>query len=497
MRNLRTGFLFAFIVLLVGSVAWAFATPLTATPDEPSHIVRAVAVAHGEIAPVGLDSEGRQLFHVPAGYANIQQWPHCFAHKPSHDAACQAPVRGKSGTATTYSTAGLYNPLYYAIVGWPSLIFHDPAVAIYAMRILTAVVSSAMAAGAFIFLTVLMGRRRAALVIAGTVTPMVLFLSASVNPNAWEITGGMLLLTSLCALLLREQSSRSRTVALTTVAVSAAIVANMRGVSPLWVAVIGVLVLLLTPGARLAALARRKGAWIAVGVVVLTALISVAWTAAAGAFTLKGDFRGGNTWTAGKVLLYMLQRTLFETGYVGVFGWTDVGAPLVAVVLLGCIVPVIAVLAFAFGRRRAVLVLALAVVAWLVLPALIQLMYFRSAGIIWQARYTMILYVTIGILGAVIASSRHPVGQRWGRLAAVVGGIVTFAHAYTFLIVLARYTRGTKATIWEALSAPAWQPPGGILLWFLVTVACGVAFTAFVVRRDDHHDIAMTMEDRL
>jgi hypothetical protein len=118
----------------------------------------------------------------------------CFAFHSDVSAACSAPMPGDPADIVDAPTsAGLYNPVYYVLVGWPTLLVGDDS-GIFMMRALGAVLTSL-----FLAFTVMIayGTRRNAIPLAGlavALPPMLLFLGGSVNPNAVEITGTLAVL---------------------------------------------------------------------------------------------------------------------------------------------------------------------------------------------------------------------------------------------------------------------------------------------------------------
>ena len=113
--------------LFVMCALWAIATPAMSSPDEPSHTVKAVAVARGEFSgvqgprPTTWTIPGAlTTVQVPADYAVVGGL-NCYALMPEHDASC---IPGLPSDHTTlvdaYTAAGHYPPLYYLLVGWPS-----------------------------------------------------------------------------------------------------------------------------------------------------------------------------------------------------------------------------------------------------------------------------------------------------------------------------------------------------------------------------------------
>ena len=68
-------------------------------------------------------------------WTNLQA---CYARQPDVSADCIKDVPGNPWTTVrTTTTAGLYIPVYYVLVEWPSIIFQDSS-GVFAMRFVSA-----------------------------------------------------------------------------------------------------------------------------------------------------------------------------------------------------------------------------------------------------------------------------------------------------------------------------------------------------------------------
>lgn len=111
---LRT-FFASWILLSVIAVLWSLATPLAAVPDEPAHVMKAAFVVRGEF--IGRLSSFGSYVDLPryVHWTNLQA---CYARQPDVSADCIKDVPGNPWTTVlTTTTAGLYNPVYYVLVG--------------------------------------------------------------------------------------------------------------------------------------------------------------------------------------------------------------------------------------------------------------------------------------------------------------------------------------------------------------------------------------------
>lgn len=446
------------------SLLWAIATPLGASPDEPAHIIKAAAVAHGEFT--GTPSEGTTVVQVPQYIA----WTHaqtCYAFADDESAACSPAVPEPTGAIVeSTTTAGLYNPVYYLVVGWPSLVF-DNSVGVYVMRAVSGALSTL-----FLALTALMmcSWRRPALPLAGLgvlMTPMMLFLSASVNPNAVETTGTVAVLVAMISILLNDRRDLLAERSAILVA-SALFAANARGLSPLWLAVVVLAPLLLVGWDGLRELLRTRAVIVAiVGVAIVTAFAGV-WLLATNSLGRAISDPDGIIYPgAGSPpisgFIWALESTPeFVLHMIGLFGWMDTAAPfgVAAVWVTAMLTLVIGAVTVLRGKTLKVFLVLLA--AAILLPPIVQGLYVNSGGYIWQGRYNLpLVLATLAAATAFLSPYlpvRHPIVRRvWG--CAVI--LMAAAHLYVFAWVLRRYAVGLDGSWQQTFRTPEWSAPGG------------------------------------
>lgn len=475
----------AWILLFVLSAAWSMATPIAAAPDEPAHLIKAASVARGQF--IGESASGGQIVQVPRYIAHTHAQT-CFAFQPDTTAACSERVEGDPWTSVdAQTTAGLYNPVYYLLVGWPTLIAHD-ASGIYLVRLASAAVSSLFLALAFSLIARWRRPGLALLGLATAVTPMVLFLGGTVNPSSLETTAILTVGVGMLSIVLhpRDDLLPARTI---VVIVAAAVALNTRGLSPAWVALAVFAPLILARGPQLTALLRTT--------VVRTAIILVA---AATAFALVW-LVGSNSLAAGIAppseivetpstgpaagFLSVLERTFgLGQNMIGVFGWLDTPAPLAVFFIWSVFVGALALVAFVVLRGRQLLLAVALTVSVLVVPAVIQAFYITGGGFIWQGRYTLPAFVCLVVALAALLGDRleDAVASYLPRLAAIVLGLWATAQAYAFLTVLRRYAIGAEGTWAELVRSPEWVPPGGLYLWSGL-FAAALVVTVFAIQR--------------
>jgi hypothetical protein len=450
-----------------------FATPINGAPDERDHLLRAAAVARGElVARNGAYVRGTgALVAAPASLSALTAPASCFMFQPQRTADCaRLPTNPPAGVRPQPSGAGRYFPLYYGIVGLPLLTF-DWIQGFYLTRLLSMLVNAALLASAFASAALW---RRSPLLVTGlyaAVTPMVLFLSGAVNPNSWEISSAICVWTSSLALLLAEdRSDDSRLLA--RIGVAALLLVCLRGLSPLWLALALLLVAAVAIKDRTLEVLRWPAttAWLA-AILVVTAGALI-WTVQFGVLEIGRPAVPGRLGLPDLIETSVLRVPGRVQEMVGLFGWLDTPSPAVtpllwsagvgAVVLLG--------LAGAAGLPRAGLIAA--VLLTIAVPIAAEVPGANAFGFAWQGRYTLPLAVGVPILGGAAAGVGATLGPRAAiRLTAWLAILLGVANFAAFWWMLLRYQVGVGRGL-NALEG-SWHPPGGSLL-ILVVYAVGL-----------------------
>ena len=275
-RPLRV-FTVSFVLVFLNMAAWSLASPLFASPDETTHTVRAVALVHGQLigTPVGGSSSPITSVTVPASIADGGRYAGCFAFKISVPASCARPLTASTRPVKTNTSAGRYPPLYYAIVGIPSLA-SDSSTGIYLMRLVSAALSALFVALAFMSICVWSRRTFMLVGVLLAVTPMTMFLGGVVNPNGAEICAALCMWTAGLILVLERADAPPRGLLIVLTA-STVMLMLSRGISPLWVGLILVVLAVLAGRRTLVQLLRHPSLRVPIAVVVLSAIVAVAW----------------------------------------------------------------------------------------------------------------------------------------------------------------------------------------------------------------------------
>jgi hypothetical protein len=502
-----TGFL-AFFAL---SVAWALATPLTAVPDEPAHIVKAAATVRGQLdgPPVIVDSvtngvTTRQIltgYKVPAEYAQLPDMFRCYVFHKNQPASCAAPMTGANGDAKgealVGTSAGGNNPAYYLAVGWTSLLSHGEF-GVYLMRLVSALLCSAFLASAVA--TVMEAKRRRGTLLLGLVaaaTPTALFLNGSVNPNGIEVSSGILVWCALLGLL-TDPRAELVTRRLARAAIGSVVLVEVRPLGPVWVLGIVACTLLVGQVGELRRLLRRPATWIGSAVVTAATLVASAWS-------LHSNVLITATVNYPQYTFVKAARHTFDLSWgfldaqIGRFGWLDVSPPYGLNQTWELLILALAVLAFLRSRRRERIALLGLGAAILLVPVLAQAKQAAHLGYIWQGRYLLAVSVGLPLLATTILAQRTLAdrdpesGSRFGSgiglaiARRIAGPRWVYGTLTVFLLVgftifyapLRRYAVGADGPLFSL--SPDWSPPGGILVPIVLYLLGAAVLAAMVV----------------
>ena len=473
-----------FVLVTVLSGLWGLANPPFAAPDEPAHVKRAVALDHGELTGKSLSPRllrnlrgdtSNLVVRVPAVYATAQ--PACFAFKPNTSAACLL-VGGSSRDVDTLTTAGRHPPAYYAVVGVASLVSSPGSGTLYLMRLIGAAMTGAFVATAMTALQRTTAPRLIATGLLVAITPMVLFVSSAVTPSVPEIAAALALWVS-GLVLVSQTNERVDKRLVTAVGISASVLALSRQLSPLWLGLIALSMLLFATRGSVRNLARSSWARLWGVIVAACALAQIGWVLVVKPLdaTLLGRKRIDVPYSE-------IVRATFGATFgqyremIGLFGWLDTTSPALTYLLWTVAIAFLFLLAVMVARRRHILLLLMLVITTVVAPVALQIPAYRDVGaVFWQGRYTLPLAVGIPILAAMsIASTER--GRRLAepRVSWAIGGIVVIGSTLAFAQNLRRYTVGYNGDVWYWLR-PQWSPPISPLL---LTAGYVIAFVAFV-----------------
>lgn len=465
--------------LMLLASAWTLSNPLMAAPDEPAHVIKAAAVVRGQL--LGPDVPGGNRVEVPYLYNLTQAYPSCYMFVPEETGVCDPPLGAELDVPSQVPTpAGRYNPLYYAVVGLPTLLPPSDGV-LYSMRLLSAALCTFLLA---LGMRALAQSTRATWVVPGVaagLTPMVVFLTSTVNPAAIEIAAAFALWCQLLALL-RHPDPRLVPSRMAWVAVTTTFLVNSRGLSLLYCAVIVGVTLLLSRWSTFLAVVRDRRSWPSFAVIVVACLAAAGWVVGTNSLGSGGaelhpelGFRA-----AARISFFDWDR--YVVNMVGQFGWMDTSLASWVLMTFAAGAGAVLVLAVAVGSWRERAVLALIVGITFVLPVLVHASQARYLGIIWQGRYILPVAIGLPIVAGFVLLRRTqglqtplaaPVQAVGTAVATVVGAVLAVTQLAAFATNLHRYVNGTDGG-WTFLAPDAWLPPAPLP----VVIALGLAATA-------------------
>ena len=487
-RGTRWCLLFGLLFVVIGS--WSLASPLFAYPDEAAHVIKAEAVVRGQL--LGRDASTRRgrfvlpfrAVQVPGVLSNAGVTQVCYSSNLRQPASCAAPLRGPDHPVTLVTHVGAYPPLYYLVVGLPSLAAPGTS-GIYLMRLLSGALSAAFLATALV--TSLTSRRPRPRLLALFVvtTPLVLYMASAVNPSGLEITSAICLWAS--GLALTSGVRDDRRLLIWQVGISSVVLVSMRGLSPLWLVLIVLGLLVVADRSTLRDLARRADVRWWGAVIGFFTVLAAAWIIAAGATRLAGytypsSASTGYLWGQAVGSTWMWLKGLVGTvGLVPNSSLIDVHATVPEFVLTVWLLAVVALVAAAWpaGSRRSRQVVAALIAAYLVIPVALTVAEDRSVGPVWQSRYILPLVAGVPLIAAAMIADRDKYGRPWLDRAALVGvGLLGSAEILMFLANLRRFMVGVGGPI-DFLHGP-WQPPVPAALLVVVGVVAELSLVAFL-----------------
>jgi hypothetical protein len=429
---------------------WAFAIARYGGPDEPAHIIRAAAVAQGDLVgqPVAGLEPGYRKVTVPTALATGD--PACYRHDRSITADC-AVAGAPAGTVVVATSAGAAPPWYYVIVGAIArllsngrsvLAYRMAAVLLYATILGHAVARASRYGGsAWMFVAL---------------TPPAWFLIGVVGTSGIEI--------ALVVLALVEAVGRFHVrdgpPSLARVTVPLAICLLLRPA-----AIIDVILVALVVGPTLPRPANRRRVIQLVAPFIVVGIASVAWNRWTG--LVFSDHRTADSDPLASALRRSL-RGIPTTAHqaVGALGWNEFYAPVLAQVVWVATLALAAywVLTNSSSRWWHVRWVAVA----LLLPTILEILVHRQIGPIWQGRYSIVFAI-----GGVLYAGRCIRPPRTMMRAVVVAA--AGAEVLTMWHTLRRYMVGLSGS--TTLQGASWTPP--LDAWLLLAVnAAAVAWLA-------------------
>lgn len=466
--------LFALLFFSVFAV-WSLATPLMGVPDEPVHAIRAVALVRGDFVGTAVHGprDPNTVVTVPELYSRLGTVPGCFAFNSSSPASCAPAIRGTSTPTQVEIYVGRYPPLYYAVVGLPSLVTVS-SVGVRLMRLFSAALSALLLAlGA----TSIVAWSRSRLLLAGFVlaaTPQLFFLGGAISPSGFEISAAISLWCCLIVLALERFEDPPLGLVVAT-GISACTLVLARPLSPFWAFLIGVTVLVLAGRRRVAAALRHRRVQLALGAAALCGVLALAWI-----FTQHAldhlPVSGNIPKNLSDVSIFfgaLGQTGLLLRSAIGEFGWLSTQSPLGTYLTWYAGLALVGGLAAVTARRRELWVLAGVAVAAVLVPVVILAVPARQYGFAGQGRDFLPLTVGLPLVAAAIAGGSELLVRHRARAVTGVTVLVAAAQVLAFGQALRRNAVGLGGPI-NYLNG-AWRPPLGALVLTILAVLAWAA----------------------
>ena len=305
------------------------------------------------------------------------------------------------------------------------------------------------------------------------VTPMAVFLAATLNPSGLEIMSALAFVSALIRLTRDEADHRSARWSWTVAAVSGVVLALSRTQGPVWAALCLATIIPIGGVRKFLRTTLEDKRWSApASIAVLVAiLLNRLWERVYGP-QLPFD----PTPLVSSISQGIAQLPAVLREQVGVFNYLEVSMPLLAYGLWGALAVALVTTALLVGSRRQRLHLLLAIGAALTLPVLLVATTMRHTGFGLQGRYVLSFSLVVPLLAGEILV------RRYDRLRALdaaqlflpfalVAGFVQFVAWWTNA---RRFAVGIRGPRWFLPSAE-WSPPLGWWPWLLLAVT-GVCF---------------------
>ena len=447
-------FAVTFGLLLASLLVWALAVPMYGAADENQHLVMSYAVVHGEW-PARAGPHHSPPFEVPAAFTNVLP---CFALNSAKPADCQS-IQSRGPMHRVDSTASTYPPLFYVLVGWPTL-FTSGLRSLYLVRGVAALWVALMLALALDSLARFARPGPLVLAAAVALSPVVFFFGAAVNPSGLVMASGLAAWTGGFVLLRGRAEPSIGEVA--RFAGPLCLLLLLRRDSLYWGGLIVLVLAVLAWPDRRRQLVRSREAWGGAAAVAVAALIGtlLGGSDASGVAGQAGTT--GSFWNAVSNFPGYLQQL------VGVLGWLDTPLPFPTYVAFAVVAAFLVVTTVCFAHPR----VALAAVGLCVLVVVVPLAIGTLRYPYFQSRYMVALAVGLPLVAALGITERlESRGWSWPRRPLwVLLPMLGLAQVLGFAQMLRRFSAGTTGD-WWIFTTPRWTPPYGSLTALVVAFA--------------------------
>jgi hypothetical protein len=464
-------------------LAWAFSDPPFTGPDEAAQFLRAVGISDGAL--IGTPGHGPPVSAVPLQQQAMASTSRavivppglspdaysCELLAPAVSAACTENAPENVANVREYTYVGTYQPLPFLL---PALVLRADDHAGGSLRLARLATLAVWLALLAVAIWTLWDASFGAPSLVGIVlalTPMVVYLGASMSDSSTEIMASLAFFAVLLRLG-RESEQRAPSGIWGLAGVCGVVLALSRPLGPVWIALdLAVAVAFVGPRAA-SALARRGGRpMLASAVAVLVAIaLNRYWEATYEPNVVFTPFPGLDVLNAGA---QDLQSILGE--FIGNFGYLNIPLSPAVEWLWALAATALIVLGVGVGRTAARVAILVAVLIAVAFPIYLFAASLRFTGFALQGRYTLPVAVVIPLVAAE--------ALRRGRVrlpatlpatltaaAALIAGAVQLIAWWTNA---QRYAVGTGGPTWF-LGVAQWSPPAGWLVWATVAVVASL-----------------------
>lgn len=426
----------AFVAFALLTIAWSFSVPLGSSPDEPHHVVKAAAVVRGEW--LGVHAPGQNIaimkVYVPETFEDLIYDFDCYRLKPDVSPACAPKLPDQPQIVAADTHVGRYPPLYYLLVGWPTLISTSAATVRW-MRVVSCLIDSAIVG--FIFLLIRRFRMGTGTVVGvcAALTPVVVYMDSTVQPNGLEVTLGLLVAVAVVGLsrfatlhpASRDASPAPPRMLVNALGAGASALVLVRGLSPLWLACLAVVGMILIPWSSWWRWLRTRQFLIWIGVLAISTGLALAWIIGAKTLQIQpwGFFRRKQWLHAtlrDEIHIVAARTPWFIEQMVGALthdAQPPIGAYVTSFVLFGLLILV----GLVRGTWRHRIAIVVSVAATLIIPIALAAPRVHLDGINWQGRYILPFAVEVALVSAVGAFRRRSGSERERRVIRLFGAL--------------------------------------------------------------------------
>jgi hypothetical protein len=448
------------VLLFILVTAVNLATPRGAGPDEPSHVVRAAGLARGDVRGTATSDPHLRVFDVP-GWAG-QPDPGCYAFQPDQGASCASVTDSSNPTSTAWSY-----PLLGHVAPAIGTLLPGDARTMWASRAMHTL-ACVVLVGAALAQLIRRGRRVSAAALLLAMTPTAIFSMAVVNPSGMAIAGAIGMWVFGADLLRAAGAGVPADRATTWWLVASWCSAVLpRDDGLLWVASIAITLLVTNRvGVSDAVTALGVGAST---VIAASTLAAAAWFVFAGTdlVPLPVDASGHEL---ARLIVDRTGAHLYEA--VGQLGWLDTPIPTLAFIAWWVGAAVLAGANLAHGHVRAAAIPVAVLAATLAISWIVEYIQAPDAGLFWQGRYSLPLFV-----GVVLAVDN----DRLDRPSSVavergVAGLAVCCWLLGMAQMQRRFGVGINGT-WAPWRWDTWSNPVPSWVLLIVFVVAAVAIT--------------------